>query len=193
MWNPDWRSNTQLNQIVAPKIRMINGNFETVANPFPLLESITGNILLKHEPGTPMSQITVFDTPKIGTIRNLVVRMEQGVTWPQLKAQANWSGNGVSVYRINADGSQTQLFPGFSDSGGVPVVMSANMASAQAPKPAPTAKKPVPLAPVRPAAKVKSPAPVKPAAKPKAVAKPAPAPKASVPVAKPVAKAAVRR
>ncbi len=191
--NPDWKAYANLNMIVAPKMRMINGNFETVANPFPLLESITGNILLKHEPGTPVSQITVFDTPKIGTIRNLVVRMEQGVTWPQLKAQANWSGNSVSAYRINADGTQTQLFPGFSDSGGVPVVMSASMASTQAPKPAPAAKKPVPVAAAKPAAKVKAPAPGKPAAKPKAVTKPAPAPKKPIPVAKPVAKAAARR
>lgn len=104
---PDWRVNTNLNRIVAPKMRMINGNFETVANPFPLLESITGTILLKHEPGTPVSQITVFDSPKIGKIANLSVTMEEGVRWPKLEAQADWSG--VNVYRLNADGTKTAV------------------------------------------------------------------------------------
>jgi hypothetical protein len=104
---PDWRVNTNLNRIVAPKLRMINGNFETVANPFPLLESITGSILLRHEPGTPVSQVTMFHSPKIGTIKNLSVTMEEGVRWSQLEAQADWSG--VSVYRLNADGSKSTV------------------------------------------------------------------------------------
>ncbi|MBI1325442.1 hypothetical protein GC170_19935 [bacterium] len=206
--NPDWKANANLNMIVAPKLRMINGNFESVANPFPLLESITGNILLKHEPGTPVSQITVFDTPRFGTIRNLVVRMEAGVTWPQLKAQSDWSGNGVSAYRINADGSQTQLFPGFKDSGGQPVVMSVSLASVEAPQPAAAQAKTTPVAVPKAAANAKTvarpkavaakpravakPKPV--AAKPKSVAvKPAPAPRKAVAVAKPAAKAVARR
>lgn len=104
---PDWRVNTNLNRIVAPKLRMINGNFETVANPFPLLESITGSILLRHEPGTPVSQVTMFHSPKIGTIKNVNVTMEEGVLWSQLEAQADWSG--VSVYRLNADGSKSTV------------------------------------------------------------------------------------
>jgi hypothetical protein len=104
---PDWRVNTNLNRIVAPKLRMINGNFETVANPFPLLESITGSILLRHEPGTPVSQVTMFHSPKIGTIKNLSVTMEEGVRWSQLEAQADWSG--VSVYRLNSDGSKSTV------------------------------------------------------------------------------------
>ncbi|MCY2934862.1 MAG: hypothetical protein NT172_11945 [Planctomycetota bacterium] len=104
---PDWRVNTNLNRIVAPKLRMINGNFETVANPFPLLESITGSILLRHEPGTPVSQITLFHSPKIGTIKNLSVTMEEGVRWSQLESQADWSG--VNVYRLNADGSKSTV------------------------------------------------------------------------------------
>ena len=33
--------------------------------------------------------------------------MEEGVRWSQLEAQADWSG--VSVYRLNADGSKSTV------------------------------------------------------------------------------------
>ncbi|MBI1323258.1 hypothetical protein GC170_08735 [bacterium] len=162
----DWRVNTNLNIIVAPKLRMINGNFESVANPFPLLESITGSILLKHEPGTPVSQITVFDTPKIGRITNLGITMEQGVRWPQLEAQADWSG--LSVLRLNSDGSKTPI--GRSD---LKIVQATASASALSVSPIAASTSTAPKAAAKQAA-------VKPA---KAKVAPKPVPKS--PVVKP--------
>jgi hypothetical protein len=178
---PDLKVNTNLNMIVAPKLRMINGNFETVANPFPLLESITGSILLKHEPGVPVSQITVFDTPKIGRITNLSVTMEQGVRWPQLEAQADWSG--VSVYRLNEDGSKSAIVKSEARIASMPAkaaTRSATVSAAAKPAPKPAAKpKALPKPAVKRLPNVKpapKPAAVKPAPAKKVAAKPAPKP-----------------
>ncbi len=196
MWNPDWSSNTQIKSIVAPKMRMINGNFEVFANPFPLIESITGNILLKHEPGTPITQLTVFDTPRITTFKNLVIRMEAGTSWPQLRPKSESGGVGAMSLANEPPGSQSQPSTGDAGSGGQPAVMSASLASVEAPKPAAATAKTTPVAVPKAAAKAK------PAAKPKAVAKPkpvatkpkaAPAPRKAVAVSKQAAKPNMNR
>lgn len=199
----NWPTRSNIDLMVAPKLKRIAGSFEAIANPFPLVESITGNILIKHQPGTPVSQITVFDTPKIGTIRNLTVIMDLGVRWPQLEAQADWAGNQVNVFRRNADGSLTPITRGSSDGGGVPVIMSASLASVEAPKPAPATAKTTPVAVPKAAAKAKpAAAPKATAAKPKVVVKPrvksapvkpAPSPKKAVAAPKQAAKAVARR
>jgi hypothetical protein len=190
--------------IIAPNLKIAAGNFETFSNPFPLLESLTGSIVLRHTPGAPVSQKTVFDTPKHGTIRNLTVVMEEGVRWPQLEAQANWSGLALSVYRLNSDGSRTTLSrQDLIGGGGGGVGFKAASASVGAsagadalPKAAP---KPVPQAAAKPKA-VPAKSAAKPVAKPKAPAKPAakpvvvkPAPKPKVVPAKPAVKTLVRR
>ncbi|MBI1325981.1 hypothetical protein GC170_22705, partial [bacterium] len=162
--DPNAANFTKLNAIVAPQLKSLNWRFESVGNPFPGLSSITGSIRLRHEAGTPVSQITIFDTPAIGSISNLEIEMEEGVRWPQLESLANW--NGLSVYRLGSDGSRTPIAPVI-----VQPVSAAAMAATATPKAA-SKNKSVAAAKQQPKKVAAKPAP-----KPKVVAKPAPRPK----------------
>lgn len=93
---------TPLNLIAAPKLATINGRFQAYANPLPLLSSITGSLKLLHEKNTPLSQVTVFNTPAAKTLSGFTVTLEQGTTWPQLFNQAKWDN--LTVYQTQADG-----------------------------------------------------------------------------------------
>lgn len=182
------KSVTDLNMIVAPKLKSIEGIFEAIANPFPLIESIKGSITLKHEPGTPTTQITVFDTPKIRNFDNLKVTMEPAVRWPQYQS----GGEGVGAMSFALVSSEEGS--GSSDNGGgaviVPAAASGKSVVAPQPEKAKSAKNGAAAtanakakAPV-PVKAVKKPAATKPAAKPKiapkpVVIKPAPVKKAA--------------
>ncbi len=168
--DPNAGNFTKLNAIVALQMKSLNGRFESVGNPIPGLASITGSIRLRHEAGKPVSQITNFETPAIGSISNLEIEMEEGVRWPQLESLANW--NGLSVYRLGSDGSRTPIAPVK-----VQVVSASAKAASATPKAASTNKAVAPAksqpkkVAVKPAPK---PVAVKPPAKPKLVTKPQP-------------------
>lgn len=165
---------TNLNMIVAPKLKSIEGNFEAIANPFPLIESIKGSISLKHEPGTPATQITVFDTPKVRNFDNLKVTMEPSVRWPQYQS----GGAGVGLMSFALVSSEQGSGSSGNDGGAVIAPVTASAKAGTTTKANVKAKMPVPVK------VVKKPVAAKPAAKPKiapkpVVVKPAPARKAA--------------
>lgn len=158
----------RLDRFVAPNSNQVSGAFQAIANPLSGLKSISGRLTLRHQPGTPVSQVTVFDTPAIGTISNLTVYLEEGVNWPQLESLSNW--NGLGVYRLGSYGSRTTIVPVK-----VQAASTSAMAASVTPKAA-SAKKAVVAAKPQPKPK----AVPKPAPKPKVVAKPQPKKVASV-------------
>ncbi len=100
---PDLNTVSPIDFMNAPKLTSLYGRFQAYANPFPLLSSITGSLKLLHQPGTPVSQVTVFSTPAVKTLSGISVSMEPGVTWPELNSQPNWDT--LTVNQIQSDGT----------------------------------------------------------------------------------------
>lgn len=101
--DPDASVFTPMDMIVAPKVTSINGRFQAYSNPFPVLSKISGSLKLLHQTGTPVSQVTIFNTPAATALSGFTVTMEQGVSWPQLLSQQSWSN--LTVNQIQTDGT----------------------------------------------------------------------------------------
>lgn len=101
--DPDASVVTPMDMIVAPKVTSINGRFQAYSNPFPVLSTISGSLKLLHQKGTPVSQVTIFNTPAATALSGFTVTMEQGVSWPQLLSQQSWSN--LTVNQIQTDGT----------------------------------------------------------------------------------------
>jgi hypothetical protein len=162
---PDASVFTPMGMIVAPKVTSINGRFQAYSNPFPVLSKISGSLKLLHQTGTPVSQVTVFNTPAATALSGFTVTMEQGVSWPQLLSQQSWSN--LTVNQIQTDGTvkvvtktTAALIPA-SSSTVKPASVSVNKAVTAKPTPKPKvvavkktpalpAKKPVPKVAVKP-------------------------------------------
>ena len=101
--DPDASVVTPMDMIVAPKVTSINGRFQAYSNPFPVLSTISGSLKLLHQTGTPVSLVTIFNTPAATALSGFTVTMEQGVSWPQLLSQQSWSN--LTVNQIQTDGT----------------------------------------------------------------------------------------